>query len=233
MEVYADYAATTPVKTEVVDAMMEIYKEHYGNPSSIHSIGRDARKYLDQSRRKVAQLLGAKPHEVIFTSGATESNNTAIKGLVKANEQLGHHIITSKIEHHSVLHVFEQLEREGYDVTYLDVDDTGAVDLDQLRETITDKTILVSIMFVNNEVGTVQNMYDIEDIIAETNALFHVDAVQAIGHLEIDFHDFKIDTMSVTGHKFGGPKGAGILLVKDHTPLEFNQLGGKQTEPPS
>ena len=228
MEVYADYAATTPVKTEVVDAMMEIYKEHYGNPSSIHSIGRDARKYLDQSRRKVAQLLGAKPHEVIFTSGATESNNTAIKGLVKANEQLGHHIITSKIEHHSVLHVFEQLEREGYDVTYLDVDDTGAVDLDQLRETITDKTILVSIMFVNNEVGTVQNMYDIEDIIAETNALFHVDAVQAIGNLEIDFHDFKIDTMSVTGHKFGGPKGAGILLVKDHTPLEFNQLGGEQ-----
>lgn len=228
MEVYADYAATTPVKTEVVDAMMEIYKEHYGNPSSIHSIGRDARKYLDQSRRKVAQLLGAKPHEVIFTSGATESNNTAIKGLVKANEQLGNHIITSKIEHHSVLHVFEQLEREGYDVTYLDVDDTGAVDLDQLRETITDKTILVSIMFVNNEVGTVQNMYNIEDIIAETNALFHVDAVQAIGHLEIDFHDFKIDTMSVTGHKFGGPKGAGILLVKDHTPLEFNQLGGEQ-----
>ena len=228
MEVYADYAATTPVKTEVLDAMMEIYKEHYGNPSSIHSIGRDARKYLDQSRRKVAQLLGAKPHEVIFTSGATESNNTAIKGLVKANEQLGNHIITSKIEHHSVLHVFEQLEREGYDVTYLDVDDTGAVDLDQLRETITDKTILVSIMFVNNEVGTVQNMYDIEDIIAETNALFHVDAVQAIGHLEIDFHDFKIDTMSVTGHKFGGPKGAGILLVKDHTPLEFNQLGGEQ-----
>ena len=228
MEVYADYAATTPVKTEVVDAMMEIYKEHYGNPSSIHSIGRDARKYLDQSRRKVAQLLGAKPHEVIFTSGATESNNTAIKGLVKANEQLGNHIITSKIEHHSVLHVFEQLEREGYDVTYLDVDDTGAVDLDQLRETITDKTILVSIMFVNNEVGTVQNMNDIEDIIAETNALFHVDAVQAIGHLEIDFHDFKIDTMSVTGHKFGGPKGAGILLVKDHTPLEFNQLGGEQ-----
>ena len=228
MEVYADYAATTPVKTEVVDAMMEIYKEHYGNPSSIHSIGRDARKYLYQSRRKVAQLLGAKPHEVIFTSGATESNNTAIKGLVKANEQLGNHIITSKIEHHSVLHVFEQLEREGYDVTYLDVDDTGAVDLDQLRETITDKTILVSIMFVNNEVGTVQNMYDIEDIIAETNALFHVDAVQAIGHLEIDFHDFKIDTMSVTGHKFGGPKGAGILLVKDHTPLEFNQLGGEQ-----
>ncbi|OHO70233.1 cysteine desulfurase NifS [Staphylococcus sp. HMSC036D05] len=228
MEVYADYAATTPVKPEVVDAMMEIYKNHYGNPSSIHLIGRNARKYLDQSRRKVAQLVGAKPSEVIFTSGATESNNTAIKGLVKANEQLGNHIITSKIEHHSVLHVFEQLEREGYDVTYLDVDDTGAVDLDQLRDTITDKTILVSIMFVNNEIGTVQNMYDIEDIIADSNALFHVDAVQAIGHLDIDFHDFKIDTMSITGHKFGGPKGAGILLVKENTPIEFNQLGGEQ-----
>ena len=228
MEVYADYAATTPVKQEVVEAMMPIYNEHYGNPSSIHSIGRDARKYLDQSRRKVAQLLGAKPNEVIFTSGATESNNTAIKGLVKANEQLGNHIITSKIEHHSVLNVFEQLEKEGYDVTYLDVDDTGAIDLDQLKDTINEKTILVSIMFVNNEVGTVQNMYDIEDIIAETNALFHVDAVQAIGHLDINFHDFKFATMSITGHKFGGPKGVGALFVKDHAPIEYNLLGGDQ-----
>lgn len=228
MEVYADYAATTPVKQEVVEAMMPIYNEHYGNPSSIHSIGRDARKYLDQSRRKVAQLLGAKPNEVIFTSGATESNNTAIKGLVKANEQLGNHIITSKIEHHSVLNVFEQLEKEGYDVTYLDVDDTGAIDLDQLKDSINEKTILVSIMFVNNEVGTVQNMYDIEDIIAETNALFHVDAVQAIGHLDINFHDFKFDTMSITGHKFGGPKGVGALFVKDHAPIEYSLLGGDQ-----
>ncbi|MBL7573354.1 cysteine desulfurase [Staphylococcus saccharolyticus] len=228
MEVYADYAATTPVKQEVVEAMMPIYNEHYGNPSSIHSVGRDARKYLDQSRRKVAQLLGAKPNEVIFTSGATESNNTAIKGLVKANEQLGNHIITSKIEHHSVLNVFEQLEKEGYDVTYLDVDDTGAIDLDQLKDSINEKTILVSIMFVNNEVGTVQNMYDIEDIIAETNALFHVDAVQAIGHLDINFHDFKFDTMSITGHKFGGPKGVGALFVKDHAPIEYSLLGGDQ-----
>ncbi|MBM0847844.1 cysteine desulfurase [Staphylococcus epidermidis] len=228
MEVYADYAATTPVKQEVIDAMMEIYQSHFGNPSSIHSIGRDARKYLDQSRRTVAQLLGANPNEVIFTSGATESNNTAIKGLVKANEQLGNHIITTKIEHHSVLHVYEQLEKEGYDVTYLDVDDTGAVDLDQLKETINDRTILVSIMFVNNEIGTVQNIYDIEDIIADTHALFHVDAVQAIGHLDLDFHNFKIDTMSISAHKFGGPKGVGLLLVKEHTPIVYNQLGGEQ-----
>ncbi|MCT1926907.1 cysteine desulfurase family protein [Staphylococcus pasteuri] len=228
MEVYADYAATTPVKPEVVDSMMNIYQTHYGNPSSIHSIGRDARKYLDESRRTVAQCLGTKANEVIFTSGATESNNTAIKGLVKANEHIGNHLITTKIEHHSVLNVFEQLEREGYDVTYLDVDDTGAIDLDQLEEVITDKTILVSIMFVNNEVGTVQQMYDIEDIVTATNALFHVDAVQAIGHLDINFDDFKFDTMSVTGHKFGGPKGVGALLVRENTPIQYSQLGGEQ-----
>ncbi len=228
MEVYADYAATTPVKPEVVDSMMNIYQTHYGNPSSIHSIGRDARKYLDESRRTVAQCLGAKANEVIFTSGATESNNTAIKGLVKANEHIGNHLITTKIEHHSVLNVFEQLEREGYDVTYLDVDDTGVIDLDQLEEVITDKTILVSIMFVNNEVGTVQQMYDIEDIVTATNALFHVDAVQAIGHLDINFDDFKFDTMSVTGHKFGGPKGVGALLVRENTPIQYSQLGGEQ-----
>ncbi|MCH4322142.1 cysteine desulfurase [Staphylococcus haemolyticus] len=228
MEVYADYAATTPVKPEVIEEMMTIYKSHFGNPSSIHSIGRDARRYLDESRRTVAKLLNAKPSEVIFTSGATESNNTAIKGLVYANEHLGNHIITTKIEHHSVLHVFEQLEKEGYDVTYLDVDDTGAIDLHQLKEALTNDTILVSIMFVNNEVGTVEPMYDIEDIVSESNALFHVDAVQAIGHLDVNFEDFKMDTLSLTAHKFGGPKGAGVLLVRDKTPIEYSQLGGEQ-----
>lgn len=228
MEVYADYAATTPVKPEVIEEMMTIYKSHFGNPSSIHSIGRDARRYLDESRRTVAKLLNAKPSEVIFTSGATESNNTAIKGLVYANEHLGNHIITTKIEHHSVLHVFEQLEKEGYDVTYLDVDDTGAIDLHQLKEVLTNDTILVSIMFVNNEVGTVEPMYDIEDIVSESNALFHVDAVQAIGHLDVNFEDFKMDTLSLTAHKFGGPKGVGVLLVRDKTPIEYSQLGGEQ-----
>lgn len=228
MEVYADYAATTPVKPEVIEEMMTIYKSHFGNPSSIHSIGRDARRFLDESRRTVTKLLNAKPSEVIFTSGATESNNTAIKGLVYANEHLGNHIITTKIEHHSVLHVFEQLEKEGYDVTYLDVDDTGAIDLDQLKEALTNDTILVSIMFVNNEVGTVEPMYDIEDIVSESNALFHVDAVQAIGHLDVNFEDFKMDTLSLTAHKFGGPKGVGVLLVRDKTPIEYTQLGGEQ-----
>lgn len=227
MEVYADYAATTPVKPEVIEEMMTIYKSHFGNPSSIHSIGRDARRYLDESRRTVAKLLNAKPSEVIFTSGATESNNTAIKGLVYANEHLEITLLQLKL---SIIlsYVFEQLEKEGYDVTYLDVDDTGAIDLDQLKEALTNDTILVSIMFVNNEVGTVEPMYDIEDIVSESNALFHVDAVQAIGHLDVNFEDFKMDTLSLTAHKFGGPKGVGVLLVRDKTPIEYSQLGGEQ-----
>ncbi|MBL0375869.1 MULTISPECIES: cysteine desulfurase family protein [Staphylococcus] len=228
MEVYADYAATTPVKQQVIDKMMEIYTTHYGNPSSIHSIGRDARKYLDESRRFVAKQLNAKPSEVIFTSGATESNNTAIKGIAYANQDKGKHIITTKIEHHSVLHVFEQLAKEGFDVTYLDVDEEGLISLEQLKSAMTDETILVSIMFVNNEIGTVQPMYDIDEIVSHSNALFHVDAVQAIGHLDIDFHEFDIDAMSITAHKFGGPKGVGVLLIKSGTNIKFPQLGGEQ-----
>ncbi|WP_418128708.1 cysteine desulfurase family protein [Staphylococcus sp. HKU1] len=228
MEVYADYAATTPVKEEVIDKMTAVYQQHFGNPSSIHSVGRNARKYLDDARRQIAKGLGAKTSEVIFTSGATESNNTAIKGIAYANKHRGNHLITSKVEHHSVLHVFEQLEREGFDVTYLDVDNEGLIKLDQLEAAMTEETILVSIMFVNNEVGTVQPMYDIDAIVSKSNALFHVDAVQAVGHLEIDFHDFDIDTMSITAHKFGGPKGIGAIIVKDGTTINFPQLGGEQ-----
>ncbi|HLR19780.1 MAG TPA: cysteine desulfurase family protein [Staphylococcus sp.] len=228
MEVYADYAATTPVKQEVIDKMMDIYSVHYGNPSSIHSMGRDARKHLDASRRSVAKIFNAKANEVVFTSGATESNNTAIKGIAYAHQHKGKHLITSKIEHHSVLHVFEQLEKEGFEVTYLDVNHEGLIQLDQLRAALKDETILVSIMFVNNEIGTVEPMYDIDDIISKSNALFHVDAVQAVGHLEIDFHEFNIDAMSITAHKFGGPKGVGVLLVNEDTHLQFPQLGGEQ-----
>ncbi|MCU5746436.1 cysteine desulfurase [Staphylococcus sp. SQ8-PEA] len=228
MGIYLDYAATTPIKPEVLTQMIDIYENHYGNPSSIHSIGRDARKFLDESRRTVATSLGAQPNEVIFTSGATESNNTAIKGIAYANQHRGRHLITTKIEHHSVLHVFEQLEKEGFEVTYLDVNKAGIIDLEQLKNAITDETILVSIMFVNNEVGTVQPMYDIDYILQDKNILLHVDAVQAIGHLPIDFHELNIDTMSITGHKFGGPKGIGALLVKTDTPIHYNQLGGEQ-----
>lgn len=228
MEVYADYAATTPVKQEVIDKMMEVYSVHFGNPSSIHSMGRDARKYLDDARRTIAKSFNAKPSEIIFTSGATESNNTAIKGIAYEHMHKGKHIITTKIEHHSVLHVFEQLEKEGFEVTYLEVDKEGLINLNQLRNALTEETILVSIMFVNNEIGTVEPMYDIEEIVSESNALFHVDAVQAIGHLEIDFHDFNMDAMSITAHKFGGPKGVGVLLLKEETKLKYQQLGGEQ-----
>ncbi|MCG7340968.1 cysteine desulfurase [Staphylococcus auricularis] len=228
MEVYLDYAATTPVRPEVIEKMMNIYQSHYGNPSSIHSVGRDARKYLDEARRTVAKLIGASPKEIIFTSGATESSNTAIKGIAYANQAKGKHLITTKIEHHSVLHVFEQLEREGFDVTYLDVNEEGVVDLDQLREALTPETTLVSIMFVNNEVGTVQPMYDIDQIVSESNALIHVDAVQAVGHLDINMADFNIDAMSITAHKFGGPKGVGVLYVKAETPIQYSQFGGEQ-----
>ncbi|WP_239703684.1 MULTISPECIES: cysteine desulfurase family protein [unclassified Mammaliicoccus] len=228
MKVYADYAATTPVKPIVTEKITEILSEHYGNPSSIHSIGRDGRKYLDQARRDIASVLGSQPNEIIFTSGATEANNTAIKGVARKKENQGKHIITSSIEHHSVLHVFEELEREGFEVTYLDVHPNGVVDLEHLKESIRPDTTLISIMLVNNEVGTVQPLYEIAEIIEGQEITFHVDAVQAIGHMPIDFNEMPMDMLSITAHKFGGPKGIGALLVKKD--IQFNTFiqGGEQ-----
>lgn len=228
MKVYADYAATTPVKPIVTEKITEILSEHYGNPSSIHSIGRDGRKYLDQARRDIASVLGSQPNEIIFTSGATEANNTAIKGVARKKENQGKHIITSSIEHHSVLHVFEELEREGFEVTYLDVHPNGVVDLEHLKESIRPDTTLISIMLVNNEVGTVQPLYEIAEIIEGQEIAFHVDAVQAIGHMPIDFNEMPMDMLSITAHKFGGPKGIGALLVKKD--IQFNTFiqGGEQ-----
>ncbi len=228
MGVYADYAATTPVKPEVVDKMMTVYQTHFGNPSSIHSQGRDARSLLDVSRRTVANYLNAQPNEVVFTSGATESNNTIIKGIAYANQYKGKHLITTKIEHHSVLNVFEYLEQQGFEVTYLDVTPEGLVDIEQLHKSLREDTTLVSIMFVNNEVGTVQHVYDIQQVLAPYQAYFHMDAVQAVGHLPIDVEDLKVDALSMTAHKFGGPKGVGVLYIKNGTRVTFSQLGGEQ-----
>lgn len=228
MKVYADYAATTNVAPEVVSEITEVLSDHFGNASSIHHIGRDGRRILDLARMKIANIMNASPREIIFTSGATESNNLAIKGIAYQNQHKGKHLITSSIEHHSVLHVFEQLEKEGYEVTYLPVDAQGFVTVDKLKDALREDTILVSIMFGNNEVGTVQSVDEIAELLKEHQAIFHTDGVQTIGHMPIDLKSLNVDLFTLTAHKFYGPKGVGLLYVKDKTPLQFQQLGGAQ-----
>lgn len=228
MEVYADYSATTPVAPEVSAAMMEVYENTYGNPSSIHKTGRAARHIVDSARREIAGLLNAEPKEIMFTSGATESNNTAIKGTAYKRQHLGRHLITSQIEHHSVLHVFQHLEKEGFDVTYLSVNDYGEVNIDSLEQALRPDTILVSIMFGNNEVGSIQQIDEISGLLKDHRAYFHTDAVQTAGHLPLDVKELGVDLLSLTAHKFYGPKGIGLLYIRQGTELEFQQLGGSQ-----
>ncbi|WP_414042855.1 cysteine desulfurase family protein [Macrococcus sp. EM39E] len=228
MKVYADYAATTNVAPDVVAEITKVLRDHFGNASSIHNVGRDGRRILDQARSIIAKTLNATPREIIFTSGATESNNLAIKGVAYQNQHMGKHLITTSIEHHSVLHVFEQLEKEGFDVTYLPVDAKGFISIDTLKQALRDDTILVSIMFGNNEVGTVQPIDEIAELLKDHQALFHTDGVQTIGHMPIDIKALNVDLFTVTAHKFYGPKGVGLLYVKDKTPIQFQQLGGAQ-----
>ncbi|ULG71196.1 cysteine desulfurase family protein [Macrococcus brunensis] len=228
MEVYADYSATTPVAPEVSAAMMEVYENTYGNPSSIHKTGRAARHIVDSARRDIAEFLNANPKEIMFTSGATESNNTAIKGAAYKRQHLGRHLITTQIEHHSVLHVFEYLEKKGFEVTYLPVNEYGEISLETFKQSLRPDTILVSVMFGNNEVGAIQQIDDIAILLKDHQALFHTDAVQTAGHLPLDVKELGVDLLSLTAHKFYGPKGIGLLYVKQGTELEYQQLGGSQ-----
>ena len=226
--VYMDYAATTYTKKEVLEEMIPYFSEHYGNPSSVYSISRDTRKIIDSSRDKVAKAINAERNEIFFTGGGTEADNFAIKGFAFANFNKGNHIITSKIEHHAVLHSCEYLEKHGFEVTYLDVDEEGFINLEQLKSAIKDSTILVSIMFANNEIGTIQPIKEIGQICREKKVAFHTDAVQAVGHIPVDVKEMNIDMLSLAAHKFYGPKGVGALYIKKGIKIDNLIHGGAQ-----
>ena len=228
MKVYADYAATTHVSPTVAEVVYEGLTEQFGNASSIHAVGRDARRLLDDARRSIAREFNVDAKEIIFTSGATESNNTAIKGAAYRHQHKGKHLITTQIEHHAVLHVFNKLEQDGFEVTYLPVDRHGVINIEDLKQALRDDTILVSIMTGNNEVGAIQPIDEIGELLKAHQALFHTDGVQAVGHMPLDLRALNIDLFTLTAHKLYGPKGVGLLYVKQGIDLEYQQLGGSQ-----
>lgn len=226
--IYLDYAATTPVRPEVLQAMLPYFTVTFGNPSSIHSIGQEAKAAIERARTKVAELIGARSDEIVFTSGGTEADNFALKGVAFANESKGNHIITTSIEHHAVLETCKFLERRGFRITYLPVDKYGLLDPNEVKKAITDKTILISVMHANNEVGTIEPIAEIGKIAKEAGIYFHTDAVQTVGHIPVDVNELNVDLLAMSAHKFYGPKGVGALYVRKGTKLVSFMHGGEQ-----
>lgn len=226
--VYLDNAATTQTRPEVVEAMLPYLRENFGNPSSIHRFGRQNRAALDKARQIAADSIGARPNEIVFTSGGTEADNMAIIGTAEAYSDKGKHIITSSIEHHAVLHTCHHLEKQGFDVTYLPVDRSGRVNVETLKEAVREDTILVTVMYGNNEVGTIQPVAEMASFLNEKGIAFHTDAVQAYGLVDINVKQLGVDLLSISAHKINGPKGIGFLYVKDGVHITPYQHGGEQ-----
>lgn len=226
--IYLDNAATTKTAPEVVDAMLPYFSEYYGNASTIYSLGAESKKAMDHARQNIADSLGAKPEEIYFTAGGSESDNWALKATAEAYASKGKHIITTKIEHHAILHTCEYLEKRGFEITYLNVDRDGLISLDELKAAIRPDTILISVMFANNEIGTIEPIAEIGEIAKEHGVLFHTDAVQAYAQVPINVDEMHIDMLSASGHKLNGPKGIGFLYIRKGVKIRSFVHGGAQ-----